>query len=181
MHLRAWLPLLLLPLAACDDGFTQEWVAVPDTIQLYSLSRPELVGRPSAYDFVNHAPLAVEDLGATGQWDLALVDQGNELALVPASAFAGLVSRAGIATVTSRTLEEVEEAPRDTAAFKITPVPIRLGTIYVVRTRRESCGFGTGVRYAKLEPLQIDLVQGTLKFRTILNPFCNDRALIPPD
>ena len=178
---RAWPCLIPVFAAACEDQFTQEWVARPDTVELFSLSRAELIGRPSAYDFIDGVPLPVETPGVTGRWDVVLVDQGNDLALMPASAFSGLDTRAGIATLGPGTLEAVKEAPRDTAQFKRTAVAIRVGTIYVVRSRRESCGFGSGVRYAKLEALSIDKARGTLRFRTIVNPYCNDRKLIPPD
>ena len=181
MRLRfAFLFLLTPMLTACDDDLNQDWTAVPDTVLLYSLSRPELLGKPSAYDFYDGVPVAVENPQASGRWDLALIDLNGELALVPASAFIGVVSRAGVATVTAATLDEVQEAPRDTAAFRSEPVVIRQGTIYVIRTRRTDCGFGSGVRYAKLEPLEVNPTAGTLRFRSVVNPYCNNRALIPP-
>jgi hypothetical protein len=181
---RAALPALFpLLLAACEDEFKQEWTAFPDTVELFSLSRPELLGRPSAYDFVPPGiPIAVENPAATGNWDVALTDQGGTLAFVPAGVF-GVNSRAGIATITAATtLEELEEAPSDTTAFKSTAIPIQLGKIYVVRTRRADCGFGSfGVRYAKFEAIEVNVPEGKLRFRTIANPYCNNRNLIPPD
>jgi hypothetical protein len=182
--LAAFLPLLL---AACEDEFTQDWTATPDTVELFSLSRPELIGRPSAFDFVPApvfgTPIAVENPSATGRWDVAVVDQGNTLAFLPAGGFTGLSSRAAIAEITaSTTLEELREAPGDTAQFKSTAVTARVGRIYVVRTRREECPFSSaGVRYAKLEVLEVNAPAGTLRFRVITNPYCNSRTLIPPD
>jgi hypothetical protein len=32
-----------------------------------------------------------------------------------------------------------------------------------------------------MEALQVDATAGTLRFRAITNPYCNDRRLIPPD
>jgi hypothetical protein len=177
----ALFPLLL---AACEDEFRQDWTATPDTIELFSLTRPELIGRASAFDFVPPGvPIAVENPAATGNWDIAIVDNGGTLAFLPASGFTGLSSRAAIAEITvSTTLEQLEEAPRDTADFKYTAVPVRVGRIYVVRTRRADCGFGSfGVRYAKLEALSVSPTAGSVRFRTIVNPYCNNRALIPPD
>lgn len=190
MRFRFGLIVPLLPLlAGCDDDFVREWSAVPDTVLLYSLSRPEYIGRESAFNFIIGVPpfipeVVVEDLNNTGNWDLALIDQGNDLALVPASAFVGLASRAGIADIGPGVLEDIRTAPGDTAQFKTTAVPIRLGTIYVVRSRRAQCpgGFGaSGVFYSKMEALEIDKAAGTLLFRRISNPYCNDRALIPPE
>jgi hypothetical protein len=127
--------------------------------------------------------IAVENPVAAGHWDVAVIDQSGGLALMPAGAFSGLESRAGIATITAQTtLEELKEAPRDTAAFSDAAVAALAGRIYVIRSRRENCGFGTfGVRYTKLEVLQVNTTAGTLSFRKITNPYCNDRKLIPPD
>src|SRR5687768_12215069 len=100
--LRAVLCLIPLITAACDDEFTQEWVARPDTVLLFSLSRAELIGENSAYDLIDGVPLPVEAPGVTGRWDLAVIDQGDGLALIPASAFSGLDSRAAIATIGNR-------------------------------------------------------------------------------
>jgi hypothetical protein len=184
MRFRSGLFVLLLPVVtACGDDFERDWEQIPDTVLLYSLSRPEFIGRNSAIDFTSGSARAVEDQVSTNAWDFALAEQGGQLVLAPASAFSGLTSRAGIADIGPGVLEDIRRAPSDTSAFKATPTVIRTGTIYVVRTRRTTCagGFGTGVFYAKMEALNVDVAAGTLRFRSITNPFCNDRALIPPN
>ncbi|MGH7467760.1 MAG: hypothetical protein ACRENP_07190 [Longimicrobiales bacterium] len=175
--------LFLLPLltTACDDEFTQEWVDLPDTVLLYSLSRPDLIGRPSAYDFVNGVPRTVETPGASGTWDVAVTEGTAGFSLVPAGAFTGLASRAAIATVTGTTLENLREAPADTARYSSAAVLVEQGKIYVVRSRRENCGFSSGSRFAKVEAVETNRTNGTLRFRAITNPYCNDRRLIPPN
>jgi len=151
-------------------------------VLLYSLSRPDLIGQRSAFDFVLGVPVEVERPAATNNWDIAITDQGAGMALVPAGSFVGLTSRAGIATVTGFTLEALDVAPGDTARYTSAPVPAELGKIYVVRSRREVCGFGAlGSHYAKLEILEMNQTAGTLRMRAITNPYCNDRKLIPPD
>ncbi len=183
VRLRCGLSLALTPLltSACDDNLRQDWVAIPDTVLLYSLSRPDLIGRPSAFDFINGVPVEVENPSASGRWDMAVSDQGTGMAFVPAGAFAGISSRAGIATMTGATFETLEAAPADTARYSSAPVLAELGKVYVVRSRRENCGFGNGSRYAKMEVVEVNRTAGTLRFRTITNPYCNDRKLIPPD
>jgi hypothetical protein len=176
-----WLILLPFLTAACDDEFNQEWVAIPDTVLLFSLSRPNLIGQPSAFDFINGVPKAVETPGASGTWDVALTEESAGLSLVPAGAFGGLISRAGIATITGTTLETLREAPADTARYSSAAVLIETGKVYVVRSRRENCGFSSGSKFSKLEAVDINNTSGTLRFRAITNPFCNDRRLIPPD
>lgn len=178
-------PILVLLAAACDDAFgPQTWSAVPDTSVIFSASRPELLGKPAAFDFISLSPLRVESLGTTGQWDAVLAEQGGQYVLVPSSAFPGAGdTRAAIAAVSATSLEDVREAPRDTAAFRSVAVPIVEGGIYVVRTRREFCvDFGTaGVRYAKMHVVDIDDVAGTVRFAVARNPYCNSRALVPPE
>jgi hypothetical protein len=178
------IPLLAASAVACDEDFGPTfWDATPDTVFIYSASRPQLLGLPSAYDFVNLARINIESASATGAWDVVLAEQNGQFVLVPASAFPGIVSRAGIARVTGTDLAAILEAPRDTADFDATPVTIDEGAIYVVRTRRAFCNeFGTdGVRYAKIQAVDVDATAGTFRFVVVRNPFCNDRALIPPD
>ena len=75
----------------------------------------------------------------------------------------------------------VVEAPADTTLYTATsPVPVELGNVYVLRTRQGYGSFGqVCVYYAKLEPLEIDPVGGTLRFVFDSSPVCNDRKLIP--
>jgi hypothetical protein len=181
--LRYFILVVALAQTACDDPFgPRAWFAVPDTVLLHSLSRPELIGQASAFDFVSELRVPVEAPGVTGQWDIALVDEGGGLALVPAGAFGGFSSRAAIAVTSAQQLVDVLEAPRDTAAYRSTAVRIQPNVVYVVRTRRSDCGFGTsGFRYAKLRAVEIDPGSGRLRFEYVRNPFCNDRSLVPPE
>jgi hypothetical protein len=172
-----------LALAACGDGLGPgAWDDRPDTTMIYSASRPEYLGRPSAYDFVGLRRVAIEGSTETGAWDVMLLDANGSLALLPAGALPGITSRAGIARVQATTLAEVREAPRDTAAFVTTGTVLEPGAIYVVRSRREICfGFGSGVRYAKIQVVALDPAAGTFRFAVVRNPICNNRSLVPPD
>jgi hypothetical protein len=170
-------------LAACDDPFgPQMWNANPRELTLYSASRVEFTGLVSAIDLAADPVMgiAIEAPGATGNWDLVLVDHGGSLALVPASHFSGLASRAAIATIQNRAFIDVTEAPRDTAAYSLAPVALRTDVVYVIRSRRAACGFTTGHRYAKVQPIEIDQQRGIFRFAVVRNPYCDDRALVPP-
>ena len=179
-------PLLLaaaaFSMAACDDDLgLGTWSAAPDTATLFSLSRPDLIGLPSAYDFINHTVFEVESPGATGQWDIALRDEGGQLALVPAGAFEGQDSRAALALITGGTFDSLDEAPGDTSAYSRNAVVVQAGQVYAVRTRRAGCTFTTAVRFGKMRIIAVDPVAGTVKFEAVVNPFCNDRSLVPPE
>lgn len=164
-----------------DDPFEARWVSAPDTVLLYSLARPEL-NLPSAFSFNRGLRLRVEAPGATGQWDLALDTRGSELVFLPPGAL-GINSRARIAALPGLVFEELREAPSDTSAYVADePLPVTAGTIYVVRTGQTVDAFGRScVRFAKLEPLVIDVEAGSLEFVYDANPVCNDPRLVPPD
>lgn len=185
-RLKQFLPLVVLVFAACEDPFGPSiWDDTPQEILIYSASRAEYIGLASAVDIATPQAviaLPIEAPGLTGNWDFALIDHEGGLALVAAGAFEGLESRARIGVdTTMRTFEEVTEAMRDTAQYTVDPVPVELGNVYVVRSRRASCGVSSGYRYAKLRPTAINVAAGTLEFEIVRNPYCDNRSFVPPE
>lgn len=172
---------LVALLGACeDDPFAIDWPAAPDTVLLYSLARPEL-GLESAFNFNARQPVRIEAPTATGNWDLALDTQGDDLVFLPPGAF-NINSRARVTALPGLAFDDVLEAPADTTLYSATaPVTVKLNTVYVVRTSQTAGSFGQPcVYYAKLEPLVIDVEAGTLEFVYDGNPVCNDPRLVPP-
>ena len=184
-RLKRLIPLAVLIVAACEDPYGPAvWNATPDTVLIYSASRAEYIGLASAVDItvLPVAALPLEAPSVTGNWDIALTDFEGGLALVPASAFEGLQSRARIGVLPDRELDDVTEAPRDTAAFTVDPLPLREGDVYIVRSRRASCGgVSAGYRYGKLRPVSIDEAAGTFRFEIVVNPYCDNRSFVPPE
>jgi hypothetical protein len=175
---------LALAVAACDDPFgPQFWNPTPHTVTLYSASRAEYTGLVSAFDLGSDPvlPISIEAPGATGNWDFVLIDLQDGLALLPAGALEGLSARSRIGVIEGTDFLAVTEAPRDTAAYSAGAVPLRTGVVYVMRSRRSSCGFSSGFRYAKMQPLEIDVARGIVNLAIVRNPFCDDRALVPPE
>lgn len=165
----------------CDgDPFAFDWDETPDTVFLYSLARPEL-NLESGFAFLQGLRVRIEDPLATGAWDAAVDTRGGELVLLPPGAL-GVNGTARIATIGGMALEDVTEAPADTLVYVAnTPVPLAMGTIYIVKTNRQPGNFGSScVYYAKLEPVILDVAGGTLTFRHVTNPVCNSRDLVPP-
>lgn len=175
---------LLVPLlAACNDGLGPDfWDSTPDTLSLFSASRDEYVAQFSAIDLVSQpiSRLPIEAPGLTGNWDFALAEEDGDLVLLPAAAIPAVNSRARIGMILNRSFDDITEAPRDTAAYSASAVPVRADAVYVVRTRRAACGFTTGYRYAKLVPIEIDVDAGTLRFAVVRNPYCDNRSFVPP-
>ena len=189
LHLRfrwpgavALLAALSVGLVGCgDDPFAFNWNDAPDTVLLYSLARPEL-NLNSAFNFFQGLPVKVEGPVSTGAWDAAVDTRGSDLVLLTPGAF-GVVGAARITTLVGMTLDDVTRAPSDTLLYVANdPVPVRLGTIYIVKTNRSRGSFGSSCSYyAKLEPLVIDVAGGALTFRYVANPVCNSLDLIPPE
>lgn len=167
---------------ACgSDPFAIRWTLSPDSVLLYSLARPEF-NLVSGFNFRSRVPVTVEDATSTGTWDMAVDTRDGRIVMLPPGAL-GIESRAGIAELPGMTFDEVVEAPKDTVAYSsVDPVPVRMGSIYVVRTNQSIGGFGTRcVYYHKLQPLAIDAAGGTFKFKFDGSPVCNDFRLLPPD
>lgn len=171
-----------LGLVACgDDPFAFDWIDTPDTVLLYSLARPEL-NLVSAFSFFQGVPVRIEAPEATGSWDMAVDTRGGEIVLLPPQAL-GVDGIAAITSLPNMTLTDVVEAPRDTLVYVDDgPVPVEAGTVYVVKTNRSPGSFGSScVYYAKLRPIVIDAVGGTLTFEFVTNPICNSLDLVPPN
>jgi hypothetical protein len=174
--------LAAVALVACDDDpfGLDDWVPNPDTLLLYSLARPEL-NLPSVANLYEKFTLLVQSPGSTGSWDIALdTREGGLVFLTPAAL--GIESRARIAPFPGQSFDDLTEAPADTTEYVADePVPVALGTSYVVRTSEYTGNFGQRcVFYSKLEPLELDHAAGTVRFVVDTNPICNERALVPP-
>lgn len=176
---------LVAVLAACNDNIGPTyWDPTPLTVTLYSASRTDYTGFVSAVDLA--APVvstvSIEAPGATNNWDFVLADHQGGLALIPAGSFEGVRSRAGIAVIEGVDFTDIREAPRDTARYSAAPVPLRTGgVVYVARSRRAPCGFTNAHRYAKMLPVEVDVERGIARLAITRNPFCDNRALVPPD
>lgn len=168
-------------LAACgDDPFQFNWVENPREALLFSLDRDER-NRPTAFEMLQGQRVVLESVGAAGLWDFALDTRDGALVFLPPRAV-GVQSRAGIVEFPGLRFDELREAPSDTAAYVTRePVPVRLGSVYAVRTRQQSGAFGQAcVYYGKVQPLEIDVENGTLLFRFDTSPDCNNPRLVPP-
>lgn len=176
--------VLVASATACgDDPFAFRWDDTPDTVQLYSLARPEL-NLVSAFNFFEGTALAVESPSATGGWDVAIDTdpEGSSLLFMPPGAL-GITTRARIAALPGIAFGDITEAPEDTTVYVAdAAVPVNESTIYVVRTNRRRGSFGSFcVYYAKVEPVVIDVAGGRLTFQYVSSPICNSRDLVPPD
>ncbi|MEN8375715.1 MAG: hypothetical protein ABFS34_09725 [Gemmatimonadota bacterium] len=181
----AWAGLVVgsVVVAGCGDSLgPRDWDSSIDTIALFAIERPELQGLPGAYDFVSLQLRPLEALNAGDQWDIALADApGGGFDLLVPGAVKGFEVSTGIARVDDETFEGLLEAPSDTARYeRVDPVPLVGGTVFVVRSRTDP-RIASCERFAKMELVESDPVRGMARLRFTRNPFCGDRALVPPD
>lgn len=180
------LAIAALVFTGCDDPYgPEDWVAIPDTVDLFSLGRQEYQGLPSAYDLLsgfNGQRVTVETPGASGNWDFVLTESNGVLQLSPSGVIKDLGAGAGIAPLIGETFESVTKVPGNVSRYQDTAaVTLEPGRVYAVRSRRyfgytgESC-----VLYGKLSPIEIDNEAGILRFEIIRNPNCNNRSMLPP-
>lgn len=175
---------LLLALAgtsACgEDPFRLDWVENPREVTLFSLDRDER-NRPTAFEMRQGQRVVLESVDAAGLWDFALDTRDGQLVFLPPRSV-GVQSQAGMAEFPNTRFDELREAPADTAAYTTrSPVPVRMGSVYAVRTRQQAGGFGqTCIFYGKVQPLEINVEAGTLLFRFDTSPDCNNPRLVPP-
>ena len=173
----------VLGLSGCGENiFEQKWtVARVDTVLIYSLARPEL-NLPSAFDFVNRLALEIHAPGATGAWDLLLDTQDGQLVFLPPGAL-GITSATMVLSLPGMTFDDVIKAPKDTTLYSVDrPFPVETSSVYVLRTHQGRDRFGLPCRfYGKLQPLEVELALGTVRFIYDVSTLCDDRGLIPED
>ena len=173
----------VLSLSGCGENiFDQKWtVARVDTVLIYSLARPEL-NLPTGFDFVNRRALEIQAPGATGAWDLLLDTQDGQLVFLPPGAL-GITSEAIVLPIPGMAFDDVITAPRDTTLYSVDlPVLVEASSVYVLRTHQGSDRFGLPCRfYGKLQPLEVELALGTVRFVYDVSPLCDDRGLVPED
>lgn len=182
MLMRRLAGLLLLvgltPLLACDT-FEPTWFGFVDQVELHSLARAEFIGRASGYDFIQQRPVIVEEpkLHDPYDFDLALTEIDGAFHALPAGLFEGFPIEPGIAIDSSGiAFEDLTEAPRS-GYITDQAVPLRTDWLYLVQTRRDQRGCRM---YGKFEVTETDPA-GIVRFRTLRNPTCNDRNLVPPE
>lgn len=169
-----------LPFAGCEV-FELEMRPFADTTELFSLARPEFLGRPSAFDFWNAAPRVIETAkfrdSDVANFDLAFSELDGEFVVLPAGVFQTISTTPGVqAARPGVPFVDVVEAP-DTGYVTSVPVPIDTGVVYIVRTRTVG---GTCTRYAKFEVLELDPA-GVIEFEYFRNDRCNDRLITYED
>jgi hypothetical protein len=165
-----------------ENIFDQKWtIARVDTVLIYSLARPEL-NLPSGFDFLNRQLVELQAPGATGAWDLVLDTRDGQLVFLPPGVLQ-ITSAAMVLPLPDMVFGDVIKAPKDTTLYsRDQAVPVSTGTVYVLRTHQGADRFGFPCSFwGKLQPIEVDLAAGAVRFEYDVSTLCDDRGLIPTD
>lgn len=151
-------PLPSEPLSTALVDFRTGELDEPSAFRISS-ARPALPHQDSDWDFV--------------YW----VTEGDEPQFRARSVVIDDSSDAGLNRVEA-SFEGLEEAPAE-GYVTDEPVPIDPGAVYAVRSRQDPRVGIQCRRYGKLEVTEVDPAAGTVEFRHLVNPNCEERNLEP--
>ena len=161
----------------CDDPFEQLRRPVPDIPGEATLVdfREGPFREPSAFDLVLERLVRVD---LSPNWDfLFVIDESGQAAFVPFGAVAEEDALSGLQKVTD-TFEGLRQAPSE-GYEREAAVPISGGDVLAAVSRQDPGSRFQCRHFAKLEILALDLQERTVRFRFLVNPNCETRALVP--
>ena len=174
-------------LAGCDDpnAFRIDPILVRDTVEV-AAPLPNTARLPSALDVTGNGTGQItggrfpERPRDALQWDFVVRVDDGEVVLLPARGLGVLDSRAALTgPIPGETFASLREAPGQSVFSMTDPVVMRVGNVHVARSRDVSTFICTGVQFAKLQPLEVDVATGRLVLEIVTNERCNDPRLVP--
>ena len=173
------LPALIASAACGRDPFALEWIASADTVRLYAISRPE-ANIETGFDFGARRTVRIEAPATTTAWDLTVDVEGTRATFLTPGFF-GVESDAALLELPNENFDDIEDAPEDDDLYiGDQAVPVNLGSLYVVRTRRLRSNYGQLCNhYAKMVPLDVDPEERSVVFVFDTNGICNSRKMQP--
>lgn len=176
---RTLLPAVLLGLASggCENPLEPRKFPVadaPSETVLHDFRSSRIIDR-SGFDVVTANPVRVDQ---TSSWDFVFfVADGGVEQFRPRSVIAEGDFASGLQRVES-TFEGLETAPGD-GYVAGAPVPVEEGAVYAARSRQDPNVRRRCRHFMKLEVLSVSPSEGTVSFRYLWNPNCEQRILVP--
>jgi len=165
-------------LSACGNPTEPTLIPIPDEASeatLVDVSTGALAD-PSAFDVIGASSVRTDQFSG---WDFVFqITEDGSAVLWPRAAIVGEDEDAGLQQM-SVTFDALREAPEG-GYTHLESLPVAAGDVFAVRSRRDpSFGSVRCRRFAKLEVLEIDVNEGTISFRHVVNPNCEKRNLVP--
>lgn len=169
--------LVTLPLASCGSTFGLNRVPVPDKPTEFTLSdfRTSDLTDASGFDMISGGSVRTDQ---TSQWDfLYYVLQDGTAQFRPRAMVLGQGSAAGLQHV-QESFDGLRNAPAD--GYKTdSPTVIAEGDVLAGVSRTDPA-YGIQCRhFFKLEIETIDSTAGTVTFKVLANPNCEQQILVP--
>lgn len=168
--------VLAFALAGCDDPLENILGPVPDeptTVTLYEFGSSSL-RQPSAFDAIGGSAVRTDQ---SAGWDLLLSDGGSGMEFRPRSIVLEVSSAAGLQRVEAE-FGALDMAP-SSGYVTDEPVPVEAGAVYALRSREDPQFGGSCLRYRKMEIVSVDAAGGEVTLRSLGNPNCGRRTLVP--
>ncbi len=175
--------ILAVGVSGCGDstGLDFNPILVSDTVTIFAPLSANL-GLPSALDVTSDGAFGIvggrfpERIRDALQWDVAVRILGGNVVLIPARGIGVVDSRAALTPpIVGSTFETLREAPGQSTFTADSAIVMSSGNVHVVRSREFSPGC---MQFAKLQPLAVDPVAGSVHFRVVTNQRCSDPRLI---
>lgn len=176
-HIRyaVWSAALFLA-AACGGSTQVQTIANPDEpteAQLFDFGQADLRAS-SAFDIVSSSPVRID---ASSRWDfLFQIKKDGTAQLRPRGVIVEGVSTAGLVKATV-VFDAIASAPL--AGYQTQrATTIEVGDVLLMRSERDPSIQLRCLRFGKMEVLDIDKQEGTIIFKHLINPNCENRNLI---
>lgn len=176
----------LAVLTGCNDpnAFRIDPILAMDTVEI-AAPLPGTPPLPTALDItgngsgrINGARFPERPRDAL-EWDFVVRIMEGEVVLIPARGVGVVDSRAALTgPVPGETLASLREAPGASAFDTQQPVVMRVGNVHVARSRDTFTFLCSGVQFAKLEPLEVDVTTGRVVLAIVTNERCGDPRLV---
>jgi hypothetical protein len=168
---------VVLLATACGSSTGIEPIANPEEAteaELFDFGQAN-VRSPSAFDIVSSSAVRLD---ASSRWDFLFQIQGDSTALLrPRGAVLGITSDAGLIRL-SADFDDIDQAPQ-VGYQRARGLAIQEGDVLAMRSQRDANIALRCFRYGKMEVLSIDTVEGTVTFKHLINPNCENRNLVP--
>lgn len=168
---------LAIGVAGCGSSTGVDTLSNPDEPSEAELNDflDQDIREASAFDILSSSPVRLD---SNSRWDFLFQILGDGTAqLKPRGAVTESESDAGLRKL-STTFDETRSAPINGYQL-FRAMAVAEGDVIAARSQRDA---GLSIRcrrYAKIEILSIDRAAGTMMFRHLVNPNCENRNLVP--
>lgn len=168
----------ILGLAACGNGTEPILIPIPDETREATVVDVSTgsIADPSAFDVIIGEAVRTDQFSG---WDFVFqITEDGGAVWWPRSSIIEEDEDSGLQLI-FLDFDALREAPEG-GYVQLESVPVAVGDVFAARSRRDPAFRNVRCRhFAKLEILEINVDEGTVSFRHLVNPNCEKRKLVP--